>query len=379
MSSELTIAERFKFELFFGGLSITPEAEAYVMRPYGERPLTLADYASTSGVSLVLDSDVWVNAPIATYNPNFVFEPAHELRLDGGQLLVRHKTTGLETPAKFVPVPAYHNQVNGHGEPYTAFVHTHTDRARLSPVRGCAMRCTFCDIPYEFKGKYWPKPIVKLLEAAARAFDDPVQPASHFLISGGTPGKRDYEYLKQTYRCLISAFEGIDVDIMMVPMPEIIDLDELAEIGVNELSLNVEIWDRETARRIMPEKYAQGLTSYLDLIAKGVDRLGRSKIRSILMVGLEEPEHTLAGVEALAKLGCSPVLSPFRPDPITDLSKLAPPSVDTMIRVFLEAREIAARHNVILGPSCIPCSHNTMTLADQSGAYSYHAHRPNLI
>jgi hypothetical protein len=368
-----------KFALFFGGIKVTPEAAAFVMRPYGSRPLTLADYASTSGVSLQLEGDVWVNAPISAHNPNMVFDPCHELRVENERLYVCDTGNGVEVAARFVPVPEYHNQRNQDGDLFTDYVHTHTDRARISPIRGCAMRCQFCDIPYEFKGRYYKKPITRLLEAATQAINDPVQPAMHLLISGGTPGVRDYAYLREVYRSVITTLKEVGTDIMMAPIPGVIDLEELIQCGVNELSLNIEIWDCERARRIMPEKHRMGRTSYLDFITDSVDRLGSGRVRSILMVGLEEPESTLAGVEALAKVGCVPVLSPFRPDPITDLANLPPPSVDDMIRIFLESTEIVSRYGIKLGPSCIPCSHNTMTLTDGSDDYGYSGHCPNLI
>lgn len=379
MSDQLGRAEQTKFALFFGGIEITSEAEAFVMRPFGERPLTLADYASTSGVSLALEGDVWVNAPIAAFNPNFVFEPRHQLRVEGEQLFVADKCKGYEIAAQFVPVPAYHNERNAEGELFTNYVHTHTDRARISPIQGCSMRCRFCDIPYEFKGRYMPKAVERLIEAAARAIADPIQPASHLLISGGTPAPRDHDYLKHLYRSVITAFPGTEVDIMMVPLPGVLDLDDLIDAGVRELSLNIEIWDRDIARQLMPEKFAQGLPFYLDFIAEAVDRLGPGRVRSILMVGLEPAERTLEAVEALASVGCLPVLSPFRPDPITDLATLPPPSEEFMTQVFLEARERAARYSLKLGPGCIPCSHNTMTLADGSDDYHYHEHRPRLL
>lgn len=379
MTTLLTSAERFKFELFFGGISITPEAEAFVMRPYGNRPLTLADYASTSGISLKLDRDVWVNAPIAEYNPNMVFDPQHELRVDGETLFVRNRITREEVAARFAPVPEYHKQHIAQNELFTDYVHTHTDRARISPIRGCAMRCKFCDIPFEFKGAYFPKSHVKLLQATERALTDTIQPASHVLISGGTPGKAQYDYLKGVYRSVLQAFPDVHVDIMMVPMPQIVDIEELSELGVHQLSLNIEIWDRERARTIMPEKFALGLKPQMDFIAQAVERLGAGRVRSILMVGLEPPESTLAAVEALARIGCVPVLSPFRPDPITDLAMLPPPTPDVMMRVFLEAQELAIRHGIKLGPYCIPCQHNTMTLADGSTDYGHDGRHPTLI
>jgi organic radical activating enzyme len=373
----LSAAQRAKFELLAHGLGITREAEAYINQRHGSRPLTLADYASTSGVTLTMEDDVWVNAPIAQFNANMVFAPRYELASAGDHLSLRHIESRKELPVRFVPVPAYHDQVNAHQVRFTDYVNTHADRARISPVQGCAMRCKFCDIPY--KEKYETQSIVRLIEAAARAFDDPIQPASHLLISGGTPAKRDYDYLRRLYRSVISAFEGIDIDVMMVPSPDILSLDELVAAGVNELSLNVEIWDEERAAFIIPEKARQSRRSQLDFIAEAVDRLGRGRVRSILMVGLEEAESTLEAVDALARVGCVPVLSPFRPDPATELANAPPPTVEMMIRTFSEAGNIAARYGLKLGPHCVPCSHNTLTLSDGSRDYRYHARRPYTI
>jgi len=42
---------------------------------------------------------------------------------------------------------------------------------------------------------------------------------------------------------LAAAFKDVDTDIMMAPISGVIDLEELAECGVHELSLNIEIWD----------------------------------------------------------------------------------------------------------------------------------------
>lgn len=375
----MTPAQHTKFELLGNGVHIPLETALFIADRFGPRPLTLADYASTSGVTLELGNDVWVNAPINEHNPNMVFDPLHDLLVDREQLVLRRRMTGRELPVRFAPVPEYQDHKNGAGQPYTEYVNTHGDRARISPVRGCAMRCKFCDIPYEHKGHYQALEIDRLIEAAARAFSDPVQPASHLLISGGTPGPRDYVYLKNIYRSVITAFKDKRIDIMMVPVPDIVDLDELADAGVHQLSLNLELWDREIATRITPEKARYSRESQLDFIAEAVGRLGRGRVRSILIVGLESIESTLEGVEALVKIGCVPVLSPFRPDPITELSAVPPPSVDAMIRTFEGASDIAHKHGLNLGPYCIPCTHNTLTLADGGVDYHYHDRRPATI
>ncbi len=54
---------------------------------------------------------------------------------------------------------------------------------------------------------------------------------------------------------------------------------------------------------------------YLDFIAGASEEFGLGKVRSLMLVGLEPVEDTLRGVEELAKRGCDPILSPFRPRP----------------------------------------------------------------
>src|SRR4051812_47671136 len=81
-------AERIKFDLLNEGLTISVAAQGYIDERNGGRPMTPADYASTSGVILQLDDRTWVNAPIAMYNPNFVDRPGYVLELRDGRLVV---------------------------------------------------------------------------------------------------------------------------------------------------------------------------------------------------------------------------------------------------------------------------------------------------
>jgi hypothetical protein len=72
---EFTDAQELKFRLLATGLSISAEARRWLADVTHGKSLTSADYASTSGLILELDDDVWVNAPISDHNPNFVRVP----------------------------------------------------------------------------------------------------------------------------------------------------------------------------------------------------------------------------------------------------------------------------------------------------------------
>jgi hypothetical protein len=375
-SSSLTEAERLKFGLMSEGLAISEQAQAYIRAANGDRPMTPADYASTSGVILALVDDVWVNAPIATYNPNFVSEPGYRLVLDGDGLAVEGR--GLRSAAKFWLPPAYHGQVDAEGQPYNSYAFTHADRVRISPIEGCAMTCKFCDLPYEFR--YRRKWVEGLVNSVARAARDETQPAAHVLISGGTPRDDDIGYVRDVYEAVIAGFPGLAVDIMMVPIDNLVELEWLRDLGVNELSINIEIFNRTIARKLMRRKADQGLDHYLGFLERAAGVLGGGKVRSMLLVGLEPIEDTLAGVRAIAERGCVPVLSPFWPDESTPLRSTPPPDAAVMEDTYLRARDVAADHGVALGPSCIPCSHNTMTLARGYGGNAFrHYGAPHLV
>ena len=354
----LTEVEQLKFAILEHGVTVTDSARDFLNASTGGAAWTPADYASTSGLILALDGDVWVNAPIADYNPNFVAEPAYKLDVVDHHLAVLTKSLNVAT--QFWLPPAYHGTENDFG-PLNRFAITHGDRVRLAPVRGCAMSCKFCDIPYERGEKYGIKPIPAMLEALRVALSDPVQPARHVLISGGTPRPGDHEFLREVYRKVLSAFPDFPVDIMMVPVPGLLDIEELKELGVNELSINIEVVDDTIAKRLMPQKYLQGIETYLNFIERASHILGPMRVRSMVMVGLEPLERTMWGVQEITNRGGLPVLSPFRPDPSTPLADMSPPSESLMSEAYAGAREIVEASGVGLAPFCPPCTHNTLS------------------
>jgi len=353
----LTQAQQLKFRLLANGLSVSLAATRALHESLGDSEWTSADYASTSGLILCLEDHVWVNAPIKKFNPNFVGSTPYVLDRAGSGFVVHG--AGLESSASYWPQPAYHGSIGLYGG-WNDYVFTHADRARLSPILGCSMTCKFCNIPYE--DRYRTKPVKPLVDALRCALEDPLQPARHILISGGTPSLRDVEFLREVYRTVLREFPEVDVDIMMVPVGGLLNLDELDRLGVHQLSVNLEIYSEGVARKLMPNKHRQGLGMYLDFIEDAASVLGQGRVRSMLMVGLEPLSETLRGVQALLERGGVPVLSPFRPDPATPLATMRPPSAADLEDVFLRATDLADTAGAELGPSCGPCTHNTLTL-----------------
>jgi hypothetical protein len=372
MSRELTDAELLKFILLAEGAAVTAAAEAALNEIVDGGPWSPDDYASTRGLILKLDDDVWVNVPVERYNANFV--PGTSMTVDLGPDGFFVHGRGLESRAEFWPPASFHFDKASNGRPYWNYVVTHGDRSRLSPTIGCAMVCDFCNIPFDdtYAGV---KPLDPMLESLRVALADGRQPGHHILISGGTPGPKHIEGLQNVYESVIETFAGTPVDIMMVPLPGLFDLPRLDRLGVNELSINLEVYDEDVASHVMRHKHRQGRQYYLDFLEEAAEELVGDRVRSMLMVGIEPIESTLDGVRAILERGCVPVLSPFKPDPATPLADSRPPTAGETLEVYLRARDIAAELGGSLGPTCPPCTHNTLTFAEKGpdGAHYDHA------
>ncbi len=354
--------EFLKLSLYSKGIEITQDARTELFKIWGTDQLTTGDYATTNGITLKLfdpmrNQEVWVNTPFIDYNYNFVTKPIYQLVTNSGSFFVVGPNTNIM--ASPIPVPAYHGKLNQWGEPFTQYVNTHADRARISPVDGCAITCTFCDLPYT--SKYRLNPIDRMMDALRVAIEDPQLSPRHVLISGGTPKVEDYSYLQQVYETTCNYYPDLEIDVMMVPYPDLLDLNFLKRIGIYGLSINIEVFDEQIARKITPRKYGLSRECYLEFIEQAVEVFGVGRVRSSLLVGLESIESTLEGIRALAERGCDPVLSPFRPDPATPLRSRCPPDEGMLRDVVTKAKEIVYKYQgVELGPRCRPCSHNAV-------------------
>lgn len=373
---ELTAPQQLKIRMLASGLSVTSAARAWIIEAANGAGLSSADYASTSGPILKLDDDVWVNAPVQDHNA-FAAQATTVLDREGDHLVVHDGR--LASPAWYCLQPQFHEP--GHGRELMDLVVTHGDRARLSPLHSCSMTCTFCNIPYDDPlTTYQLKSIDTCIEALRVAVDDPIQPAHHILVSGGTPKPKDVGHYQELYRRVIEAFPGTPVDIMMVPIPGILDVPTLKAVGLNDLSINLEVYDRVRQQEVARQKYNWGRDYYLDFIEQAADVLGPGHVRSMLLVGLEPAESTLEGVAAIAQRGGVPVLSPFRPDPATPLGNMQPPGFDQLVDVLLRSQEIVAKYGTFLGPSCPPCSHNTLNFATgPDGKVTYQYQHPAML
>jgi len=317
--------------------------------------LTLHEYPTTGGLTLQLPGCVLVNAP---FDEPYCQEAEVWLEEDGAERLVLRLGSDFVPILRVLPLPGYLQAMDNEGRPVRDVVMSHADRVRISPITGCVYDCGFCDFP---QMKFELRPLERLLAALRIAQSDTVLPTRHMLISGGSPGRKQYPAFEEIIHGLIAASPG-PVDLMMSPMVDNLDfLDRMVASGLAGLSINLEVFTPKAGQAVMPGKYRSTRSHFAASVTRAVHLLGASgRVRSLIIPGLESMENTLKGVEDLAALGCHPTLSPFRPASGTSLTSLQPPSVGDLTRLLDMSRSIVARNHVNLGPDCAPCQHNTL-------------------
>jgi hypothetical protein len=358
-----TLLEDIKIVALAEGLRM---AKDVLQRHGGHDALTVHEYATTGGVTLVLPDDVLVNAP---FDEPFCATSPLELVNAGDELALRLGER-VVCPVDLLPLPGYLGVVAADGSPVAATTMSHADRIRVSPIDGCAYNCSFCNLP----GTYRPHPVEQVLAGIDVALHDECLPARHLLVSGGSPSRAQpqLDYFRDVCLGVLRHVKhvagarpgGFTTDIMMSARADgPAFVEQMAAEGCDGFSLNIEVFSEEGARRHLPLKHKLARPHLEAMIRHAVAIYGRGsgKVRSLIIPGLETPEQTLEGVEWLASLGCHPVLSPFRPARNTKLHA-APTVQPAVLRLILdESRRIVRRHGVTLGPRCVACQHNTLS------------------
>ena len=331
------------------------------------RQIVFHDYATTGGIVLELDRQIYVNVPVKRGGTPFCIDymEQHFVLAIDGQV--------LEISVQVMPVPqfALDNVLLDGQIPVRNLVMAHADRLRISPIHGCGYHCQFCTCNRQ---KYHEISCRDLERAVQIALEDPNISPKHILISGGTPEEKEetYQYLNSVYKFFPKKYSSYDFDVMLTPRglhvgehssqkyEEYLNYLQ-GEYGIKTLSVNLELYNDNLRKKYIPEKWKIGRDNYQSFICKAVEVFGKGNIRSSLIVGLEGIEDTLRGVEELCSWGCIPVLSAFVPDENTDMARYPLPTVDFLVEVVDKASIIAENYGTVLGPLCGPCTHNSLT------------------
>jgi hypothetical protein len=149
---------------------------------------------------------------------------------------------------------------------------------------------------------------------------------------------------------------------MITPPEDLGVIAQMRDAGIDELGINLEIYDDRLADEMLPGKHREiGRRHYWAALEEAAAVFGPMDARSILIAGLEPIESTLRGVEELAARGVMPILSAFRPLDGTPLAGHPRQDANAMWELAHAAAEVAARYSLPIGPTCLACQGNCIT------------------
>ncbi len=241
-------------------------------------------------------------------------------------------------------------------------VYMNPDRLRIYHRNGCALQdgqigCKFCDlygvdVPFTFE---------ELCEAASYYFND--SRVKHFLIGGGSGFPSDDYSTIINLASFIYQNSGKHIYLMSQPIDDANILNLLKESGVSEIAFNIEMFDRDLAKILMPGKARNTLSDYYKALKLAVEQWGNTgNVRSVILLGFDDINVFKQGIYSLCLLGVAPILSLFRPCPGTPLANYMPLDETETLYYFEIARSICDEFNIKLGPSCKACQNNTVAL-----------------
>jgi hypothetical protein len=373
MHSPLTLESLLKFEILATGLRVTSSAKDFLIgrdeTKKAKLPIRTRSGVS-GGLDLYLGQDVFVNAPTEES-----FASDSEVALDcthGTKLVVRRGDDELLIPEP-LPEPQFYSQVTADRSQSLRRIAQMCSPDRLCygmTGPGCSFWhpdavCRYCSIGQNYEADAVKKQARHLLEVVRAAVQDPLRPAKHLLLGGGTPPGEDMGALLAADLCRKVKQEFPDLSIYVMIVAPLHDhyIDALFDSGVDELGLNLEFWSSEAWQEFIPGKDRRvGRKRFIEALAHVAKLFGPMRSRSILIAGLEPINETLKAVDVLSSMSVMPIISPFRPLTGTPLENRRGFDLQQYEELFLAASEIVEDRAVPLGPTCICCQNNTLTL-----------------
>lgn len=349
-----------KVALLTQGVVISENANKYLQENGGIRP------ATNDAIDLKVAGAMVINCPISIKFSEFSPFTLDVVEDASGVL----KTVLLYYGEYLCDVGYFANderqdKVTSRGVKYSKVAYLSTDRLRVHLTNNCRFKkakvgCAFCNMARDEE--------CFTIEDVREVVEDYQNNRSvkHYLV-GGQSEEADIasDKLVETIRAIrsIDSNEHHHIYAMILPCDEN-TIDRMQAVGLNELALNIEIYDEELAKKYMPGKSAVKRSEYIAALKKAASRQQLGETRSMLIVGLEPIYSTMKCITELAQNKIQPLLSIMRPLPETPLEHIVPLPMAKLCEIYHKAKRICknADEKLKLGPECIFCQNNTLSL-----------------
>lgn len=341
-----------KLMLINFGVKFTKEALCYIRETGDLRE------GNFSAVDIILADGFIVNCPFGINHSEY---SPFSIRLVNQQLILYYFEKMI-TDVEIYYESKLNQKKTANGVPYYAVAFLATDRLRINYNPVCYYKnnknaCHFCNLP-ERNTPYTFDDITSIV-------DDYINHESfrHILLGGGSGNpKSNFQDVIKLTRFLKSKTDK-PLYLMSLPPCDLEVISQLYTEGIDEIAFNIEVFHEKLASKYMPGKGFIPREHYYRALEKAVSLWGEGgNVRSMVILGLEPEISLLSGIERLCKMGVQPMISIFRPMENTPLSRMLPLSIQKTIELYETIESICAKYGQILGPSCVYCQNNTLSI-----------------
>ena len=360
-NGSMNAAAKLKFDLLSFGMSIDDSATSALQLT--RQDLTIRD-GIAGGLEVWFCNNIHVNVPIKEFFS--LISPYRLIFIKNDNQFAIADQHNNAIPIGIAPLPSFVERFTSRGTPMVDVGQMMLDRLSLEIVHGCifnsinGLACKFCELGAE--AITFNITLEDIRELVLFCLDSPSINLRHILLGGSTPSPTKWDIFFKVIE-LIRMYTDKPIYLMISPPDKFNKIKTLKQLGLNEIGINLEFFNRNIAKRIMPGKGSIPLKNYSDVLDFAVELWGSSgSVRSILIVGIEPLDDTIKGVEFLAAKGVLPILSPFRPIPGTPLHNHPPAASELLYEAWDKGQEIAEKYGLTLGPTCIACKNNTISM-----------------
>ena len=150
-------------------------------------------------------------------------------------------------------------------------------------------------------------------ETAEQAYKE--NPKYHVCLGGGTPismGK-GAEYFLGCITQIRKRVKEIPIWVEITPPDKNKYIQMMIDAGANSFGLNLEIWDDKLRKEICPGKFQISRGRYLEAFNFITEKLGKNRVGTVLIAGLEPKESTVKGAKIMSQKGVRVCILPFKP------------------------------------------------------------------
>lgn len=290
--------------------------------------------AVAPSIELVLPEEVLIRVPIEKS-----ITRSSPYRLINEEQRLWLTSNGARSEVRLIPHPAYYSKQTSSGIPMWRVGTVSGGHLSINPGSACGATrlgtpCRFCDSGVRAGGRHQSISVADVVETVGEAFAEGAVELVYLHVGGRDSEDAGVGFLEPYVHGIKRHFDTL-IAVQADPPADNRWIDRTYAMGVDALSYSIEVHDPALLQR-----YCNGRSQpvarerYYDALRYAASIFPSGTVWSDLIVGLEPPASTIAGIDALVGMGVLPVLSLSRPTEDVALHHGTLPAADEISPVF---------------------------------------------